>query len=287
MNMVPSILMITWNRHEYFARTIAHVLSDPSDFRLYLWDNGSIDGVRDIISDLRDDRIQMKHYNQENLGQPPVWHWFLENCRGDICGKLDDDILGEHGWMTRFSRLIAEVPQIGVLGAWIFLPSEWDEFAAQHKIISVGEYRVFQNCWVAGCIMLARLALLKKYSSKHPSMKGVPLHQAAITRAGFISGFPLPISLAHNLDDPRSSYCRMNRPGGWDEFAAYTARIRNFSGPEEYGRWIAADARRILETPVSEQVRLFLPTPMDRFRTKARNGARKLAGCLRRYTTRG
>jgi hypothetical protein len=74
-----------------------------------------------------------------------------------------------------------------------------------------------------------------------------------------VSGFPLPMSFAHNLDDPRSPHCRMNRPGGWDQFAAYTARVRKFSGPEEYAAWIAKDARDLIAGTIAEQ--MFRPDP--------------------------
>jgi len=268
--------MVTWNRRAYFERTIANLLSDTSDFDLYFWDNGSVDGVRDIIADLRDDRIAAKHYNSENVGQFPAWHWFLENCRGSVAGKLDDDILGEKGWMARFAAIIGEFEGIGVLGAWVYLPSEWDETIARHKIIQVGPHSIFQNVWVAGSIFLGRLNLLRRYSSKDPANLGVPLQYAQMTKAGLINGYVLPLSIAENLDDPRSPHCRMNRPGGWDEFAAYSARMRNFSGPEEYGRWIAADARKVLEMSISDQLRIWFPTYADRFKSKISRGFTKV-----------
>jgi hypothetical protein len=228
-----------------------------------------------MISDLRDDRVVAKHYSPENVGQFTAWHWFLENCRGDVVGKLDDDILGQHGWMSRYSRMVTAHRQFGVLGSWVFLDSDWDEGVAKHKIVQVGPYQVFQNCWIAGCIFLGRLETLKRYSSKDSRMFGVPLNQARMTRDGLINGFPLPISFAENLDDPRSPHCRMNRPGGWDQFAAYTARMRNFQSPAEYAEWIAADARKILETPIRDQVRTMLPTRLDRLKSKiARNMGR-------------
>jgi len=276
MNRVPSILMVTWNRREYFERTISNLLADKSDFRLFFWDNGSADGVRDIISDLKDDRIQAKHFSGENVGQFSAWHWFIDHCRTDIAGKLDDDIIGEPGWMTRFSEVIADSPEIGAIGAWVYLQSEWDEAIAGRKMVRVGRHAVFRNGWVAGCIFLARVEYLKRYSFNDPLRFGVPLDQMAMTRAGLINGYPMPISFAENLDDPRSPHCRMNRPGGWDQFAAYSARMRNFSSPEEYGRWIAADAQSVLKTSVEEQIRMFSPTAFDRLKANLNYRAKRL-----------
>ena len=251
---IPSILMVSWNRREYFERTVRHLLADPSDFRVHFWDNGSQDGVRDIISELRDDRIVARQLNPVNVGQFQPWHWFVDGCTTGVGGKLDDDILGEAGWMTRFATMLRAEPKFGLLGAWVYQPEEWDAVAGAHKIRDIGDYQIFQNAWVAGCIFLGRIETLRRYSIKDVSALGVPIDHAEITRAGMVSGYPLPMSFAHNLDDPRSPYCRMNRPGGWDEFAAYTARVRNFSGPEEYGRWIAEDARHVLQSTIEEQL---------------------------------
>jgi glycosyltransferase involved in cell wall biosynthesis len=275
MNLVPSILMVTWNRCEYFERTISNLLADEADFRIFLWDNGSADGVRDIINDLKDDRIQAKHFSTENVGQFSAWHWFIEQCPTDIAGKLDDDIIGEPGWMTRFSEVIADCPEIGALGAWVYLESEWDEAIAGRKVVRVGRHAVFRNGWVAGCIFLARVEYLKRYSFNDPLRFGVPLDQMGMTKAGLINGYPMPISFAENLDDPRSPHCRMNRPGGWDQFAAYSARMRNFSSPEEYGRWIAADAQSVLKTSVEEQIRMFSPTAFDRLKANLNHRAKR------------
>jgi hypothetical protein len=251
-------------------------LSDPSDFFLYVWDNGSEDDVRDLLADLRDPRIVQRHYNETNIGQFRPWHWFLENCRSEIGGKLDDDIIGQRGWISQFSQMVASEPRFGLLGAWVYLSSEWDEAAAQHKIKQIGPYRIFRNGWVAGCIFLGRTKLLRKFSSKDPRTWGTPLKQMEITNAGYINGYPLPISFAENLDDPRSPHCRMNRPGGWDQFAAYSARMRSFSGPEEYGAWIATDAKATLATPIEEQIKQFLPSRVQRFRGKLARAVSKM-----------
>jgi hypothetical protein len=178
--------------------------------------------------------------------------------------------------MKTFSDMLVTEPRFGLLGGWVYLPSEWNETLAQHKTLQLKDYRVFQNGWVAGCIFLGRLQLLRQYSSSDPGTWGTPLKQMDITRDGFISGYPLPIVFAENLDDPRSPHCRMNRPGGWDQFAAYSARIRKFAGPKEYGEWIAADANSILTTPVKEQIQDAFPTSFQLLRRKLTRGVTKL-----------
>ncbi len=266
---IPSMLMVSWNRREYYERTMAHLLADPSDFRLHLWDNGSEDGLADYIAGLRDDRIVERHLNPTNVGQFPPWHWFVDRCATSVGGKLDDDILGEAGWMTRFADMLIAEPGLGLLGGWVYQRDEWDEKIAAHKIREVGDYRMFQNVWVAGCIFLGRIETLRRFSLHDPLARGVPIDHKEITRAGLVSGYPLPISFAHNLDDPRSPYCRMNRPGGWDQFAAYTARMGDFKGPDDYAAWIAQDARDVLEATIAEQLQLYAPATLMA-RVKAR-----------------
>lgn len=281
MDDVPSLLMLSWNRREYFERAIANLLADPSDFRLYLWDNGSRDGVADLVRDLDDPRIADRFHSAENVGQAQPWHWFLARCQGDIAGKIDDDIIGETGWMRRFATMIADEPRFGTLGAWVYQREEWDTARAEHKIRGVGRHRIFENPWVPGGIFVGRKTVLGRFSSRDPRTWGVPLDQGAMARAGFVNGYPLPISFADHLDDPRSPHCRMNQPGQWDEFAAYSARMRNFSGPEEYGRWIAADARLTLETPVAEMLRLHRPSLPRRLAGRMRHRLQSARSWLR------
>lgn len=268
LDATPSILLISWNRSEYIERVLPHLLADPADFRLYLWDNGSDEPVRDLIATVKDDRIALRRLNAGNAGQKEPWFWFMENAKGDIAGKLDDDILGDRGWMTRLSHLLVKEPQFGTLGGWIYLPSDWDERRAAHKVRRVGEVDIFQNLWVAGCMMLARTERLRRYSN--PDFVGTPISQYAFHRAGYVNGYPLPLVTGENLDDPRNPACRMNRPGGWDQYAAYTARRIGMTSPEEYGRWIAQDALNVLDVPVDKQLRRFDPTPTQRLFDKAK-----------------
>jgi hypothetical protein len=278
MNKIPSILMVSWNRREYFERTVAHILADPSDFRLHFWDNGSQDGVADIITSLRDDRIVAKHLHPENVKQFEPWHWFMAGCTTDIAGKYDDDILGEPGWMTRFADMLANEPKLGLLAAWVYMASDWDEAAAAHKIETIGAYPLFKNLWVPGGVFLGRLNVLRRFSFTDPSRWGVPIDSLGIWNAGMINGYPLPLSFAEHMDDPRSPYCRMNRPGGWDEFAAYTARMRGFSGPEAYGEWIAADARSVLEATVADQIKTWTPSRSRDLKGKVSRLVKRVTG---------
>src|SRR5262245_4759531 len=270
------LLLITWNRREYVEKTLPNLLASKSDFRLYCWDNASVDGTADLIAGLDDPRVYHRHFAPENVMQNKPTRWFLENAQSDVVGKIDDDILLPDGWIERIAPLVRSEPRFGLLGCWIYMPDDWDETAAAHKIINVGGTRVFQNMWIAGQSFLARRKLLTDYLLPPDYGYGFPVDQSRMSLNGYIHGYPLPIMMAHNMDDPRSSYCLMNRPGGMGEQAAMTARKRGFDSPEAYGAWIAADARNVITEPLSLQ--------LDRERIARRD--RTLYGKVRRKLTR-
>lgn len=253
MSEPVDLLLITWNRREYVEKTLANLFASASDFRLYCWDNASGDGTADLIASLDDPRVVRRHFSPENVKQQPPCHWFFDEAEGDVVGKIDDDILLPDGWIERIAPLIRSEPRFGMLACWIFMPEDWDESAAAHKIIEVGGTRVFRNSWVAGQSFLARRGHLVRYTQQ--GGHGFPIDQFRMSMDGLITGYPLPILFAHNMDDPRSPHCLMNRPGGMGEQAALTARMRGFETPEAYGAWIAEDARTILRESLDLQFR--------------------------------
>ena len=266
------LLLITWNRCEYVQKTVSHLLASHSDFRLYCWDNASADGCADFIAGLTDDRIVQRHFSKENVMQRAPWLWFYQESTSDLIGKIDDDMLLPAGWIERIAPLLRAEPKFGLLACWVYMPEDWNEAAASHKIIEAGGTRIFQNCWVAGNSFLGRKSHLGHYVTPPNSGYGLPVDQARMSKDGLINGYPLPILFAHNMDDPRSPHCLMNRPGGMGEQAALTARKWGFATPQAYADWIAADAKEILRVPVAEQVRnwfrLTKPSLLERIKRR-------------------
>ncbi|TWT87533.1 Glycosyl transferase family 2 [Pseudobythopirellula maris] len=249
----PSLLLITWNRHAYAAPTIARLLEDPSDFRLYLWDNDSRDGVRDLITGLQDPRIVERHLHHENVGQFEPWRWFLEASSGDVLGKIDDDVLLPAGWTQQFTPLLREDDRAGMLGCWIFMPEDWDASAADQNSVEVAGNAVLRMTSIAGHSFLAQRDTLERYTYTEARGHGLPVDRIQMSLDGYVSGVPLPPQFAHNMDDPRSPH--FHREHGAMGQSSLTARCLELGDEKRFGEWIAGDASFRLRTPYEAQMR--------------------------------
>ncbi|KOR35909.1 MULTISPECIES: glycosyltransferase family A protein [Planktothricoides] len=254
MSQPVDLLLITWNRREYLEKTIPNLLSDPSDFRLYCWDNGSRDGTADLLKSLQDCRVVQRHFNQENVGQYDPCMWFLQEASSDIVGKVDDDILLPQGWTERIAPMLRKEPKFGMLGCWIFMPEDWDENLAHKNIIELSNERVFRTLTVQGQSFLARKEYLIRYKQtlNLPQEKlkcGLPVHTLSMSLDGLVSGYPVPLLYAHNMDDPRSPMNVKTKSGTLQSESALSARNRGFQSVEDYTAWITADARRRQKYP--------------------------------------
>lgn len=249
------LLLITWNRREYVEKTVENLLADDTDFRLYCWDNASVDGVADIIASLNDPRIAKKNFSKENVKQRAPTLWFFDNAENDVVGKIDDDILLPHGWIDVIAPLIRDNNQFGRLGCWNFMEYDWDEELAAHKILNINGTKILQNMWIGGASFLAKLDHLTPFILPEKMGYGFPIDQYLMTKSGLINGFPLPILFAHHMDDPRSEHCLMTKNGEIGPSDSVTARYFGFKDPFEYGQWIAKDAKNILIEPLNNQLK--------------------------------
>lgn len=248
MSKPVDLLLITWNRREYVEKMLPTVLNDPSDFQLYCWDNGSKDGTADLIRSIDDPRVVKRHFNQENVGQEEPCMWFFETATSDVIGKVDDDILLPAGWTERIASIIRKEPQFGMLGCWIFMAEDWDESLAKHNIVELSGERIFRCVGIQGHSFLARKEYLLRYKER-PKSHGLPINRLGMSIDGLVSGYPLPLLYAHNMDDPRSSMNIKTKSGELRSDSALTARKLGFTSAEAYAEWIALDARHRQEIP--------------------------------------
>ncbi len=245
------LLLITWNRRHYAEKTIANLLADPADFRLYCWDNASEDGTADLIASLDDPRIVVKHFSRKNLKQKVPCLWFFEMAESDVIGKVDDDILLPHGWIERIAPMVRAEPRFGMVGCWVFMEDDWDEELAQQRSMSIGGFSIQPSIGFAGCAFLCRTAHARRYAVLTDS--GIPLNRTRMTLDGLVHGCALPVLFAHHMDDPRSPHYvggGLDRPD-----ASLTARNHGFRDEAAYAAWIARDARRACAADYASDLR--------------------------------
>ena len=255
MSSPVDLLLITWNRREYVEKTLPQLLKNPSDFRLYCWDNGSTDGTADIINSIEDPRVFKRHFNPENVGQYEPCMWFFETAISDVIGKIDDDILLPAGWIDCLAPMVRKDPRFGMLGCWIFMPEDWDETLAKHNIVELSGEQVFQCVAIQGHSFLARKEYLIRYRSNNKKGHGLPIDRPGMSLDGLVNGYPLPLLYAHNMDDPRSPINIKTKSGPLLVNSALTARRLGFGSAEAYAEWIAADAYCRQKEPFTEQLK--------------------------------
>lgn len=257
MSQPVDLLLITWNRRDYVEKTLSNLLADPSDFRLYCWDNASTDGTADLIASINDPRVIKRHFNKENVNQQEPCMWFFETATSDVIGKVDDDILLPEGWTERIAPMIRKEPKFGMLSCWIFMPEDWNETLAQQNIIELSGERVFRCMGIQGHSFLARRDYLQRYCHKSKG-HGIPVARPKMSLDGLVSGYPVPLLYAHNMDDPRSPMNVKTKLGSLGADAALTARSLKFESAEAFGQWIAADALRRQTVPFDKQMQIKL-----------------------------
>jgi len=257
MEAPVDLLLITYNRRGYLEKMLPRLLEDPAPFNLYCWDNHSTDGTADIIRSIDDPRIVKRHFHPENVGQAEPCLWFFENAQSDVVGKVDDDVLLPSGWIERIAPLIQQEPKFGMLGCWVYMESDWYEDIAKVNTIQAHGVEIFQSTTIGGHSFLARREYLKKYCNADSPYysHGLPIDRMQMSLDGLISGYPLPLMFAHNMDDPRSPLNIETRKGeGFKPSSAQTARKLGFRSVEDYVAWIEADAYFRQKVPYERQV---------------------------------
>jgi len=240
MDSPVDLLLITHNRLHYLRKTLTHLLKDPSEFHIHWWDNASDPELVDWVESLNEPRIVRTHQASENVGQLEPTRWFLQHAKGDVAGKIDDDVLLPAGWTEPLAEIVRSEARAGLMACWIFMPEDYRERWARRRVIRLGPYEVLRNVRVQGQSFLARVDLLRHYATSITD--GLPVDQIRMTSDGLVNGFPMPILFGHNMDDPRSEHCAPVSTDA-DSPSGLTARNLRFQTSERYAEWIAADAR--------------------------------------------
>lgn len=87
-----SIIIPTYNRANFIEKTIKSVLKQTyTDFELIIVDDGSTDTTEDIVTSIKDERIN--YYKKKNEERAVARNFGIEKAKGDIITFLDSDDL--------------------------------------------------------------------------------------------------------------------------------------------------------------------------------------------------
>ena len=252
--MRVDLLMITWKRLPYVEKMLERLLGDPTDFRLYCWDNGSTDGTAELLRSVTDPRLHLLHTHHENVMQAEPTRWFLANATAELIGKVDDDTLVPTGWIEKISAAFNQHDELGMVGCWTFEPEDFERnrATAMRKVVDLGDCSLLHNAWIGGTAFLMRSSVATSYLVNGDGTS-FPVDRLRMTRDGYLSGWYFPLLHAEHMDDPRSPNCMISGDGAP---LALTAQRRGFSTSQPFVDWIKRDADKILNQSVRQQMAL-------------------------------
>lgn len=109
-----SIILPTYNRGDLLPRAVNSVIQQTfSDWEMILWDDGSTDNTKEIVSRFSDNRI--KFYFDENRGVSYARNRALEKAGGKYIAFLDSDDEWVNEKLERQVSIMETYPQIDAL----------------------------------------------------------------------------------------------------------------------------------------------------------------------------
>ena len=206
--MTIDLVFITYDRLEYTKLSLASVLADPSEqFSLTIWDNASTDGTIDYLrNEVRDTRIKQVVFSPKNVGQIAVLNQVWGDSDADLLGKLDNDCILTPGWSRTLAQAHQDIPELGVIACWHFMPEDFNFEKASHKIQQFGRHRILRHPWTCGTGLLVKR---ETYERMGPMPgEGTTQYWLGMARAGYVNGFYYPLICQEHMDDFRSKYNR-------------------------------------------------------------------------------
>lgn len=227
------------------------VLADSTEeFLLTIWDNASTDGTVEYLNNEVDDtRIDDIIFSKENVGQTAAVNQIWSHSKADLLGKLDNDCILTPGWTRILAKAHKDIEKLGVVACWNFLPDDFDYERAEHKIQQFGKHRIFRHPWTCGTGLMIKRETYKKMGPIQAKMTTRYWLDMAV--AGYINGFYFPLVYQEHMDDPKSSYCKINTENGLREHAGVTAglQVRQFENVEATFKWREEIIRNLLDDP--------------------------------------
>jgi glycosyltransferase involved in cell wall biosynthesis len=192
-----SVLMSVYNGEKYIARAVLSLLAQSyADFELILIDDGSTDRTSEIISQVKDDRLNF--HRQDNIGLTKTLNKALKMAKGRLIARHDADDFSIYNRFSRQVDFLESNFEVGLLGSSCFIQPEKHGIINEvyayperhHEIVTAfTEY----NPFVHGSMMIRR-DLLEKIGGYNEAYRYVQDYE--------LWSRLLPKTQAHNLSAP-------------------------------------------------------------------------------------
>ncbi|MGH8866746.1 MAG: glycosyltransferase family 2 protein [Actinomycetes bacterium] len=206
MDLSTDVLMISYNRPDALGRSLPRLLDTCDEHtRVWLWQNGSHPETLELArAYAADPRVARFHHSEENLRLTAPTNWLWENSRARFVGKVDDDFLVEPGWVQALRTMVDDWDGFGALGCWPFPAEDFVPELGEPRIGTFpGGHRVVCNHWVGGHGYLVRREHLARVGPVRDDLS-FTAWCVRLARTGLVNGYPYPLVLMDNMDDPRS-----------------------------------------------------------------------------------
>lgn len=264
------LVMITYSRPDYVARTLPHLLDTVDDrTRVWLWHNGEDRKVLDVVAaHLDHPRIHRFHHSEENVRLRPPTNWLWAEATGELVGKVDDDCIIETGWVDRLRQAHAAY-DFGVIGSWRFRPEDYRADLSEPKTAEYpGGHRLLRNLWVQGSGYLVPTSVVQQVGPLRDDWS-FTRWCIEVARTGRPNGWLVPFIQEEHMDDPRSPLSPLRTDEDLRRNLPLSAQAHGITSLAD---WTEQMRRSAL---VVQQASLF-PGDFTGWRARRRSAARRL-----------
>ena len=211
------VLYVTHCRPAYTRKSLPRLIKAVEGLgKIWIWHNADrkeadpeklaqIEETWAVLQEYKDHpAIAIIHHSKDNVLLIPAMRWIFSKSKAEFIAKVDDDAMVEEAWLKRMLAVHDHCPKAGILGAWTFLPGDYDEELAAHKIIDIdNDLRILRNNWVSGSAFVMKGDVVRGAGGLRWRESFTHLCCRA-ARKGWIIGWPLPLIYEDHMDDPRS-----------------------------------------------------------------------------------
>ncbi|OGY27923.1 MAG: hypothetical protein A2802_02615 [Candidatus Woykebacteria bacterium RIFCSPHIGHO2_01_FULL_43_29] len=139
-----SVIIPTYKRKDKLRQTLESVLNQSiKDYEVIVVEDGSNDGTKEMVTELRDTHKNLSYFYQTNKGPAAARNQGISKAKGEIIAFTDDDCVVPRDWLERLLAGFKKHPE--VVGVGGKLEASEDElkknvYARYEKYMSLKAY---------------------------------------------------------------------------------------------------------------------------------------------------